>query len=145
MEEGNFVVGVVSKIHPDLGYFVDLPGGLLHAFAPYSSTDKSEHKLAVGQTVVGRINQVDAEKQRFRINLKLNICLVDGTQLSVQLLKKYFAERRKIIDNAIGSSDTTLSSLAREISAGKIVKCVVTKVTPVGLICTLENGVKGSN
>ncbi|KAM4032061.1 protein RRP5 homolog [Anomaloglossus baeobatrachus] len=80
LQIGMLFTGFVKNIMP-YGVFVELPHGLV-GLVPLSKisdkfvTNVSDH-FAVGQTVVAEVTNIDEEKKRFLLTLKMSRCALD--------------------------------------------------------------------
>ncbi|KRZ18151.1 VIP36-like protein, partial [Trichinella zimbabwensis] len=144
---GQLVTGVLARVHPDHGYFVDLPGNM-SALCPKTKVDwkcETDSALLIGATVVGRVMTVNPQSGKLIVNLKRKKCLLNGLHTSIALLKQYLEERELLSQRfrSVGQSDWKRRLLS-EYQIGQLVECRVGMVVESGLICsTVQDGVPG--
>ncbi|KAL1237724.1 Protein RRP5 [Trichinella spiralis] len=145
---GQLVTGVLARVHPEHGYFIDLPGNM-SALCPKSKVEwkcETDAGLAnlIGATVVGRVMTVNPQAGKLIINLKLKKCLLNGLHTSIALLKQYLEERELLSQRFRNPSNTDWKRrLLSKYQIGQLVECTVGMVVESGLICTVEDGVPG--
>ncbi|KRX55165.1 Protein RRP5 -like protein [Trichinella sp. T9] len=145
---GQLVTGVLARVHPEHGYFIDLPGNM-SALCPKSKVEwkcETDAGIAnlIGATVVGRVMTVNSQAGKLIINLKLKKCLLNGLHTSIALLKQYLEERELLSQRFRNPSNTDWKRrLLSKYQIGQLVECTVGMVVESGLICTVEDGVPG--
>jgi len=134
---GKTIPGTICRIM-EYGVFVDLTHKLV-GLAPNKflydqriSGDKCLYQL--GQSVVAKVTEIDVERKRFLLSLRMRDCYHGELSSSLQLLKSYMSDYEKILSNYERLSNFRIGSL---------VTVQVTEVTEHGVTCMLEGGIVG--
>lgn len=136
LQVGMQMVGWVKNIMP-YGVFIDFPNGLF-GLAPKAAmceqfiTDTS-NVFAIGQTVVAKVTNLDEQKNRFLVSLKvseLNLSEEDTDARLIQGLK----ERKSIVEMVTGRGESDLLEQLASVSVGDKMKMVVEDVREDGMV-----------
>ncbi|XP_030058666.1 protein RRP5 homolog [Microcaecilia unicolor] len=136
---GMLLSGFVKNIM-SYGVFVEFPYGLF-GLAPKSAmsdkfvTDPGEH-FVVGQSVVAKVTNIDEEKKRMLLSLKMSECASeDRCTESISLLDHYFQELQ-FLRSIMGSRDDSEVSLnLSRLLIGQKLKLTVQEVKDEGSVC----------
>nr|XP_008104790.1 PREDICTED: protein RRP5 homolog isoform X2 [Anolis carolinensis] len=136
LEPGLLLTGFVKNIMP-YGVFVEFPYGLT-GMAPKSAmsdkfvTDTKDH-FVIGQTVIAKVTNIDEEKQRILLSLKLSDCSSeDSVSQSFSLLLQYFKELQEIKSIMKKRDDSSVAQRLCEIKPAQKLELVVHKVETDG-------------
>ncbi|KAI7811133.1 protein RRP5 homolog [Triplophysa rosa] len=136
LQVGMQMVGWVKNIMP-YGVFIDFPRGLF-GLAPKAAmceqfiTDTS-NVFTIGQTVVAKVTNLDEEKNRFLVSLKvseLNLSEEDAHARLIQGQK----ERKAIIEMVTCRGESDLLEQLSSVSVGDKIKMVVEDVKEDGTV-----------
>ncbi|KAL5021960.1 hypothetical protein ScPMuIL_001115 [Solemya velum] len=122
------------------GIFVEFPGGLIGLAPTQYTTDKKAPDLSllfhIGQSVLAKVIEVSAEKQRFLISLRMKDCYSGDHQPGIDLLKDYMQEKNKLLKSIVQIKDY-------HSKIGCVETAVVGSISKSGIHCHLPGGVKG--
>ncbi|XP_060588543.1 protein RRP5 homolog [Ruditapes philippinarum] len=142
LKPGIMLPGVVKNIMP-YGIFVEFPGGLFGLVPLQYALDVKVPDVKTfyqpGQTVVAKIIEVNSEKKRFLASLRMQDCYYGNTQVGLDLTWNYLKERERLFESLQNSEEK--GNLA-QIKIGSIHKVTVIKMTRIGAVCELKNGIK---
>ncbi|XP_014667836.1 PREDICTED: protein RRP5 homolog [Priapulus caudatus] len=139
------VVGCLKKVM-DYGVFVELPGSVTGLVPTRLMADKHVTSPALvyrlGQSLIAKVTEVNQEKKRFLLNLKLKEVHDDSTAPSINLLEDYLHEHDALVASGEKKGDGVLKQLAK-VSVGDVVETVVHEKTSHGVLCALDSDVRG--
>ncbi|XP_053407461.1 protein RRP5 homolog [Mercenaria mercenaria] len=139
---GMMLPGVVRNIM-SYGIFVEFANGLFGLVPMQYAVDKRVPDIKVfyqpGQTVVAKVVEVNKEKQRFLASLRMKDCYHGNTEIGIELTWNYLKERKRLLESLQKTKD---KGLLTKVEFGSVHKVTITKVTKIGAICELENGIK---
>ncbi|KAK2175873.1 hypothetical protein NP493_701g01000 [Ridgeia piscesae] len=145
LSAGLLLPGVIKKFL-SYGAFIDILGGVVglspnRFMCDIKLPNPSAH-FKVGQAVVAKVTDVDHEKRRFLLSLRLSECQdVDWAVNGLRLLEEYIKEAAYITERMKQRDDRC--KLA-EWNVGELVSVTVTQVTDHGALCQLKDSdVKG--
>ncbi|XP_045147375.1 protein RRP5 homolog isoform X1 [Echinops telfairi] len=137
IQPGMLLIGFVKSIK-DYGVFVQFSSGL-SGLAPKAVlsdkfvTSTSDH-FVEGQTVVAKVTNVDEEKQRMLLSLRLSDCsLGDGAATSLLLLSQCLEELQGV-RSLMSSRDSVLVQTLAEMTPGMVLDLVVLEVLEDGSV-----------
>ncbi|XP_006831373.1 PREDICTED: protein RRP5 homolog [Chrysochloris asiatica] len=134
---GMLLMGFVKSIK-DYGVFVQFPSGLSGLAPKAVMSDKfvtstSDH-FVEGQTVVAKVTNVDEEKQRMLLSLRLSDCsLGDVTTTSLVLLSQCLEELQGV-RSLMSSRDSVLIQTLAEMTPGMVLDLEVQEVLGDGSV-----------
>ncbi|XP_042312708.1 protein RRP5 homolog isoform X1 [Sceloporus undulatus] len=147
IQPGLLLTGFVKNIMP-YGVFVEFPYGLT-GLAPKSAmsdkfvTDTKDH-FVIGQTVIAKVTNIDEEKQRILLSMKLSDCSSeDSVSQSFSLLQQYFKELQEIKSILSKRDDSNVAQKLCEIKPGQRLQLVVHEVQADGSAIFSGNCVAG--
>ncbi|KAJ7325160.1 hypothetical protein JRQ81_018180 [Phrynocephalus forsythii] len=136
LQPGMQLSGFVKNIMP-YGVFVELPYGLT-GLAPKSVmsdkfvTDPKDH-FVIGQTVIAKVTNIDEEKQRILLSLKVSECSSDDVvSESFSLLHRYFKELQEIKSIMAKRDDSTVAQNLCDLKPGQKLELVVQEIRADG-------------
>ncbi|NXA05405.1 RRP5 protein, partial [Sapayoa aenigma] len=135
IQPGMLLTGYVRNVMP-FGVFVEFPFGVTGLAPKVSMSDKfvtdTKDHFVVGQTVIAKVMNIDEEKQRVLLNLKVSECSSgDSAAESFALLNQYFKELKEIKDLLRRGESSTAQGLC-ELVPGKELQLVVQDVREDG-------------
>ncbi|WAR20714.1 RRP5-like protein [Mya arenaria] len=140
---GMMLPGAIKNIMP-YGVFVEFANGLFGLVPNQYGVDKKVPDLGKvyrpGQTVVGKVVEVNQEKARFLASLRMQDCYHGNTETGLDITEAHLSDRQKLLDIE-ARAEGMRGTLAR-IPVGSVHKVMVTQVTDLGVIGQLESGVK---
>ncbi|XP_052773378.1 protein RRP5 homolog [Mya arenaria] len=143
IEPGMMLPGAIKNIMP-YGVFVEFANGLFGLVPNQYGVDKKVPDLGKvyrpGQTVVGKVVEVNQEKARFLASLRMQDCYHGNTETGLDITEAHLSDRQKLLDIE-ARAEGMRGTLAR-IPVGSVHKVMVTQVTDLGVIGQLESGVK---
>ncbi|XP_032137384.1 protein RRP5 homolog isoform X1 [Sapajus apella] len=134
---GMLLVGFVKSIK-DYGVFIQFPSGLSGLAPKAIMSDKfvtstSDH-FVEGQTVVAKVTNVDEEKQRMLLSLRLSDCgLGDLATTSLLLLSQCLEELQGVL-SLMSNRDSVLIQTLAEMTPGMFLDLVVQEVLEDGSV-----------
>ncbi|XP_021101261.1 protein RRP5 homolog isoform X2 [Heterocephalus glaber] len=137
IQPGMLLVGFVKSIK-DYGVFVQFPSGL-SGLAPKAImsdkfvTNPSDH-FVEGQTVVAKVTNVDEEKQRMLLSLRLSDCRLGGPASGSLLLLSQCLEELQGVRSLMSSRDSVLVQALAEMTPGMVLNLVVQEVSEDGSV-----------
>jgi len=149
LEVGMTLPGVVKKLM-SYGIFIEFSTGIFglapNSFLADQFVSEPASHFQPGQTVVAKVTEIDAERQRFLVSLKPSECCsdksVDGSPGNgVELLENYLLERQKIVLQLAASSEEV--KLLTSLKPGTCVEAKVLHVKFQGILLQLAEGVQG--
>ncbi|KAL1787295.1 RRP5-like [Sigmodon hispidus] len=137
VQPGMLLIGFVKSIK-DYGVFVQFPSGLSGLAPKAIMSDKfvttpSDH-FVVGQTVVAKVTNVDEEKQRMLLSLRLSDCSLGDSASTSFLLLCQCLEELQGIRSLMSNQDSLLIQALAEITPGMILDVVVQEVLGDGSV-----------
>ncbi|KAJ7376225.1 hypothetical protein OS493_036048 [Desmophyllum pertusum] len=149
VEVGMILPGFVKKVM-SYGVFIEFSTGIFglapNSFLADQFVSEPASYFQIGRTVMAKVTEIDVERQRFLVSLKLSSCCPDqsvegSTAPGVELLENYLSERQKIVQQLASSSEEikALTSL----NPGSCVEAKVLHVKFQGIILQLADGVQG--
>lgn len=101
------LVGIIKKLMP-YGVFVDLLNGLIGLAPNKYLCDRfvtsESNPYVVGQSVVAKVTEVENEKQRFLVSLRMTDCFHGDVHIGLDLLATYLAEHQLLLKNCHGGN-----------------------------------------
>lgn len=142
-QPGIILPGVVRKKMP-YGLFVDING--LHGLAPTKYLIDEAHRdplslFSEGQSLMAKVTEVDKERKRFLLSLRMSDCYHGDTVVGIDLLKNYFKEYKDIL-NSVTTVKDGMSELGC-LTIGSVVRVQITNVNDKGILCQTTKQVKG--
>ncbi|KAL3864691.1 hypothetical protein ACJMK2_006352 [Sinanodonta woodiana] len=141
---GMMYPGVVKNL-TSYGVFVEFPGGLFALSPNRFAVDRRLPELSSvytpGQTVVAKVTDIDMETKRFLVSLRMTDCYHGDTSIGLHLLRNFLEQRETVIKMYRKKKDA--KGRVAQIIPGSLVKVKVRENTEEGLVCQLENGVRG--
>ncbi|XP_036027752.1 protein RRP5 homolog [Onychomys torridus] len=131
VQPGMLLMGFVKSIK-DYGVFVQFPSGL-NGLAPKAImsdkfvTTPSDH-FVVGQTVVAKVTNVDEEKQRMLLSLRLSDCSLGDSASTSFLLLCQCLEELQGVRSLMSNQDSVLIQTLAEMTPGMVLDVVVQEV-----------------
>ncbi|KAI4899783.1 hypothetical protein NFI96_011797 [Prochilodus magdalenae] len=143
---GMIMVGWVKSVMP-YGVFIDFPHGL-HGLAPKAAmSDKfitdTEGVFQVGQTVLAKVTNLDEEKHRFLVSLKVSeVKSSDGEGESQARLIQGQRERMAVHDMITSRGESDLLPQLSSVSLGDKLKMTVGSTTEDGSVSLISDHFK---
>ncbi|OWK07456.1 PDCD11, partial [Cervus elaphus hippelaphus] len=143
---GMLLIGFVKNIK-DYGVFVQFPSGL-SGLAPKAIlsdkfvTSTSDH-FVEGQTVVAKVTNVDEEKQRMLLSLRLSDCTLGDLATTSLLLLSQCLEERQGVRSLMSNRDSVLIQTLAEMTPGMALDLEVQEVLEDGSVLFSEGPVPG--
>ncbi|XP_052228949.1 protein RRP5 homolog isoform X2 [Dreissena polymorpha] len=144
IEPGMMLPGVVKNVQP-YGVFVEFASGLFGLVPNQYGTDKRLPDLSAvyrqGQTVVAKVVEVNADKERFLVSLRMQDCYHGNSEIGLQITAAYLHDRQQLlaIEMKAGGVRGTLAST----TLGSVHMATIDQVTDLGVIGHMEvTGVK---
>lgn len=137
VQPGMLLIGFVKSIK-DYGVFVQFPSGL-NGLAPKAImsdkfvTTPSDH-FVVGQTVVAKVTNVDEEKQRMLLSLRLSDCSLGDSASTSFLLLCQCLEELQGVRSLMSNQDSVLIQTLAEMTPGMVLDVVVQEVLEDGSV-----------
>ncbi|XP_027785676.2 protein RRP5 homolog isoform X1 [Marmota flaviventris] len=134
---GMLLIGFVKSIK-DYGVFVQFPSGL-SGLAPKAImsdkfvTNPSDH-FVEGQTVVAKVTNVDEEKQRMLLSLRLSDCTLGEPASTSLLLLSQCLEELQGVRSLMSNQDSVLIQTLAEMTPGMVLDLVVQEVLEDGSV-----------
>ncbi|XP_066094534.1 protein RRP5 homolog isoform X1 [Saccopteryx bilineata] len=143
---GMLLVGFVKSIK-DYGVFVQFPSGLSGLAPKAIMSDKfvtstSDH-FVEGQTVAAKVTNVDEEKQRMLLSLRLSDCSLGDLPTTSLLLLSQCLEERQGVRSLMSTRDSVLFQTLAEMIPGMILDLEVQEVLEDGSVVFSEGPVPG--
>ncbi|XP_022355136.1 protein RRP5 homolog isoform X1 [Enhydra lutris kenyoni] len=143
---GMLLIGFVKSIK-DYGVFVQFPSGLSGLAPKAIMSDKfvtstSDH-FVEGQTVVAKVTNVDEEKQRMLLSLRLSDCGLGDLATTSLLLLSQCLEERQGVRSLMSNRDSVLIQTLAEMTPGMILDLEVQEVLEDGSVVFSEGPVPG--
>ncbi|XP_012517090.1 PREDICTED: protein RRP5 homolog [Propithecus coquereli] len=134
---GMLLVGFVKSIK-DYGVFIQFPSGLSGLAPKAIMSDKfvtstSDH-FVEGQTVVAKVTNVDEEKQRMLLSLRLSDCALGDLAAASLLLLRQCLEELQGVRSLMRNRDSVLIQTLAEMTAGMVLDLVVQEVLEDGSV-----------
>ncbi|XP_062865750.1 protein RRP5 homolog [Trichomycterus rosablanca] len=140
LEVGMVMVGWVKSIMP-YGVFVDFPHGLFGLVPKSAMSDRfiteTVGVFEIGQTVLAKITNLDQEKRRFLISLKVSEVSWEGSEAQARLIQGQ-RERRTLCDMRISRGDSDLLPQL-SVSLGDKLKVTVGEVREDGSVTLISD------
>ncbi|XP_056628224.1 protein RRP5 homolog [Triplophysa dalaica] len=136
LQLGMQMVGWVKNIMP-YGIFIDFPRGLF-GLAPKAAMCEQFIKdtsniFAIGQTVVAKVTNLDEEKNRFLVSLKVSELNLSEEDTHARLIQGQ-KERKAIIEMVTCRGESDLLEQLSSVSVGDKIKMVVEDVKEDGTV-----------
>ncbi|XP_007938068.1 protein RRP5 homolog [Orycteropus afer afer] len=134
---GMLLIGFVKSIK-DYGVFVQFPSGL-SGLAPKAVvsdkfvTSTSDH-FVEGQTVVAKVTNVDEEKQRMLLSLRLSDCTLGDVATTSLLLLSQGLEELQGVRSLMRNRDSVLIQTLAEMTPGMVLDLEVQEVLEDGSV-----------
>ncbi|XP_059955998.1 protein RRP5 homolog isoform X2 [Mesoplodon densirostris] len=143
---GMLLTGFVKNIK-DYGVFVQFPSGLSGLAPKAIMSDKfvtstSDH-FVEGQTVVAKVTNVDEEKQRMLLSLRLSDCSLGDLATTSLLLLSQCLEERQGVRSLMSNRDSVLIQTLAEMTPGMVLDLEVQEVLGDGSVLFSEGPVPG--
>ncbi|XP_054937411.1 protein RRP5 homolog [Physeter macrocephalus] len=143
---GMLLIGFVKNIK-DYGVFVQFPSGLSGLAPKAIMSDKfvtstSDH-FVEGQTVVAKVTNVDEEKQRMLLSLRLSDCTLGDLATTSLLLLSQCLEERQGVRSLMSNRDSVLIQTLAEMTPGMVLDLEVQEVLGDGSVLFSEGPVPG--
>ncbi|XP_057386642.1 protein RRP5 homolog isoform X2 [Balaenoptera acutorostrata] len=143
---GMLLTGFVKNIK-DYGVFVQFPSGLSGLAPKAIMSDKfvtstSDH-FVEGQTVVAKVTNVDEEKQRMLLSLRLSDCTLGDLATTSLLLLSQCLEERQGVRSLMSNRDSVLIQTLAEMTPGMVLDLEVQEVLGDGSVLFSEGPVPG--
>ncbi|XP_026968296.1 protein RRP5 homolog isoform X2 [Sagmatias obliquidens] len=143
---GMLLIGFVKNIK-DYGVFVQFPSGLSGLAPKAIMSDKfvtstSDH-FVEGQTVVAKVTNVDEEKQRMLLSLRLSDCTRGDLATTSLLLLSQCLEERQGVRSLMSNRDSVLIQTLAEMTPGMVLDLEVQEVLGDGSVLFSEGPVPG--
>ncbi|XP_020036363.2 protein RRP5 homolog isoform X2 [Castor canadensis] len=137
IQPGMLLIGFVKSIK-DYGVFVQFPSGLSGLAPKGIMSDKfvttpSDH-FVEGQTVVAKVTNVDEEKQRMLLSLRLSDCALGEPASTSLLLLSQCLEELQGVRSLMSSRDSVLIQTLAEMTPGMVLDLVVQEVLEDGSV-----------
>ncbi|XP_013409500.1 protein RRP5 homolog isoform X4 [Lingula anatina] len=144
IKPGLLLPGVIHKVM-DYGVFVDTCNALIGLAPTKFMSDKrvadASSLYKVGQSVIAKVIEVDEEKKRFLLSLRMSDCYHDDTSIGIDHLEDYLVERDLVLSKLEGKKGQ--KHRLSEVAVGSVVGVTVAEVTEHGALCNLESGLRG--
>ncbi|XP_028367529.1 protein RRP5 homolog isoform X3 [Phyllostomus discolor] len=146
IQPGMLLMGFVRSIK-DYGVFVQFPSGLSGLAPKAIMSDKfvtstSDH-FVEGQTVVAKVTNVDEEKQRMLLSLRLSDCSLGDRATTSLLLLSQCLEERQGVRSLMSNRDSVLIQTLAEMIPGMVLDLEVQEVLEDGSVVFSEGPVPG--
>ncbi|XP_037353757.1 protein RRP5 homolog [Talpa occidentalis] len=143
---GMLLMGFVKSIK-DYGVFVQFPSGLSGLAPKALMSDKfvtstSDH-FVEGQTVVAKVTNVDKEKQRMLLSLRLSDCTLEDMATTSLLLLSQCLEELQGVRSLMSNQDSVLIQTLAEMTPGMVLDLEVQEVLEDGSVVFSEGPVPG--
>ncbi|XP_004680525.1 PREDICTED: protein RRP5 homolog [Condylura cristata] len=143
---GMMLMGFVKSIK-DYGVFIQFPSGLSGLAPKALMSDKfvtstSDH-FVEGQTVVAKVTNVDKEKQRMLLSLRLSDCSPGDVAASSLLLLSQCLEELQGVRSLMGNQDSVLVQTLAKMTPGMVLDLEVQQVLDDGSVVFSEGPVPG--
>ncbi|XP_040848106.1 protein RRP5 homolog [Ochotona curzoniae] len=143
---GMLLIGFVKSIK-DYGVFVQFPSGLSGLAPKAIMSDKfvttpSDH-FVEGQTVVAKVTNVDEEKQRMLLSLRLSDCMLGDVASTSLLLLSQCLEELQGVRSLMSNQDSVLIQTLAKMTPGMILDLAVQEVLEDGSVLFSEGPVPG--
>lgn len=143
---GMLLIGFVKSIK-DYGVFIQFPSGLSGLAPKAIMSDKfvtstSDH-FVEGQTVVAKVTNVDEEKQRMLLSLRLSDCSVGDLATTSLLLLSQCLEEQQGVRSLMRNRDSVLIQTLAEMTPGMVLDLEVQEVLEDGSVVFSEGPVPG--
>ncbi|XP_067909300.1 protein RRP5 homolog isoform X2 [Heterodontus francisci] len=137
LQVGMQMPGLVKNIMP-YGVFVEFPHGLVGLAPKAAMSDKfvtnTEDHFVVGQTVVAKVTNLDEEKKRVLLTLKVSECgSAEADCESLALLSQYLREL-EFIRTLMSSRDSAVVANLSRLAIGQRLQLVVERVKMDGTV-----------
>ncbi|XP_076982024.1 protein RRP5 homolog isoform X2 [Tamandua tetradactyla] len=134
---GMLVIGFVKSIK-DYGVFVQFPSGLSGLAPKAIMSDKfvtstSDH-FVEGQTVVAKVTNVDEEKHRMLLSLRLSDCTLGDSATTSLLLLSQCLEELQGVRSLMSNRDSVLIQTLAEMTPGMVLDLEVQEVLEDGSV-----------
>ncbi|XP_076839425.1 protein RRP5 homolog [Brachyhypopomus gauderio] len=141
LKVGVTMLGWVKSIMP-FGIFIDFPHGLCGLAPKAAISDKFITDTAglfeVGQTVLAKVTNMDEEKHRFLVSLKLSdVSLAEG-DAQYRLIQGQL-ERRTILDMMTSRDDSASMQQLASVALGDKLKMTVGETMEDGSVCLISD------
>ncbi|XP_022789365.1 protein RRP5 homolog [Stylophora pistillata] len=149
VEVGMVLPGFVKKVM-SYGVFVEFSRGIFglapNSFLADQFVSEPAFYFPTGQTVMAKVTEIDEERQRFLVSLKMSDCCPEKTiegssDPGAELLENYLSERQKIVQQLASSSEEMEALFS--LGPGSCVEGKVLTVKFRGILLQLANGVQG--
>ncbi|XP_019580596.2 protein RRP5 homolog isoform X1 [Rhinolophus sinicus] len=143
---GMLLIGFVKSIK-DYGVFVQFPSGLSGLAPKAIMSDKfvtsTRDHFVEGQTVVAKVTNVDEEKQRMLLSLRLSDCSMGDLATTSLLLLSQCLEERQGVRSLMSNRDSVLIQTLAEMTPGMVLDLEVQEVLEDGSVVFCEGPVPG--
>ncbi|XP_004474045.2 protein RRP5 homolog isoform X2 [Dasypus novemcinctus] len=134
---GMLLIGFVKSIK-DYGVFIQFPSGLSGLAPKAIMSDKfvtstSDH-FVEGQTVVAKVTNVDEEKQRMLLSLRLSDCTLGDLSTTSLLLLSQCLEELQGVRSLMSNRDSVLIQTLAEMNPGMVLDLEVQEVLEDGSV-----------
>ncbi|XP_034787308.1 protein RRP5 homolog isoform X1 [Pan paniscus] len=134
---GMLLIGFVKSIK-DYGVFIQFPSGLSGLAPKAIMSDKfvtstSDH-FVEGQTVAAKVTNVDEEKQRMLLSLRLSDCGLGDLAITSLLLLNQCLEELQGVRSLMSNRDSVLIQTLAEMTPGMFLDLVVREVLEDGSV-----------
>ncbi|KAM4852440.1 protein RRP5 homolog [Thomomys bottae] len=137
IQTGMLLIGFVRNIM-DYGVFVQFPSGLSGLAPKALMSDKfvttSSDHFVEGQTVVAKVTNVDEEKQRMLLSLRLSDCTLGKLASTSLLLLSQCLEELQGVRSLMSNRDSVLIQTLAEMTPGMVLDLVVQQVLKDGSV-----------
>uniref|UniRef100_A0A8C6W9K4 Protein RRP5 homolog n=1 Tax=Nannospalax galili TaxID=1026970 RepID=A0A8C6W9K4_NANGA len=135
IQPGMLLIGFVKSVK-DYGVFVQFPSGLSGLAPKTIMSDKfvttpSDH-FVEGQTVVAKVTNVDEEKQRMLLSLRLSDCSLGESASTSLLLLSQCLEELQGVRSLMSNQDSVLFQTLAEMTPGMVLDLMVQEVLEDG-------------
>ncbi|XP_039727234.1 protein RRP5 homolog isoform X2 [Pteropus medius] len=146
IQPGMLLIGFVKSIK-DYGVFIQFPSGLSGLAPKAVMSDKfvtstSDH-FVEGQTVVAKVTNVDEEKQRMLLSLRLSDCALGDLATTSLLLLSQCLEEWQGVRSLMSNRDSVLIQTLAEMTPGMVLDLEVQEVLEDGSVIFSEGPVPG--
>ncbi|XP_060027377.1 protein RRP5 homolog [Erinaceus europaeus] len=146
IQPGMVLIGFVKSIK-DYGVFVQFPSGLSGLAPKAIMSDKfvtfTRDHFVEGQTVVAKVTNVDEEKQRMLLSLRLSDCTLGNRATTSLLLLSQCLEELQGVRSLMGNRESVLIQTLAEMTAGMVLDLEVQEVMEDGSVLFSEGPVPG--
>ncbi|XP_072335851.1 protein RRP5 homolog isoform X2 [Scyliorhinus torazame] len=137
LQVGMQMPGLVKSIMP-YGVFVEFPHGLVGLAPKAAMSDKfvtnAEDHFVVGQTVIAKVTNLDEEKKRVLLTLKMSECgSAEAGYESLMLLSQYLREL-EFIRTLMSSRESAVVASLSQLTIGQRLQLVVDRVKADGTV-----------